>query len=215
MSRQLWLSLLVSAVLAPPMAAQANGSSERLPPLLPEAREIELAKSAAPPWVSDSATVYVLRRGGHAKVREGTNGFSCLVSRDNPESLYPICFDPEATRTVLPAELRQQQLREQGKGEEEIEREIGLEFARGTLRPPAGAAMSYMLSRDQVLFAGAAGRRVGQWYPHVMIYIPYASAKELGIDGQRGGHVFVGDDGKPTAHLVVIVPGWSREAATR
>jgi hypothetical protein len=208
-------ALLSGVLTALPLSAQTSTPPLRLPPLLGEAEEIALAKSAAPAWISDSATIYVLRRGGHVKAREGSNGFSCLVSRDNPESLYPICYDREASRTILPVELRQQQLREQGKTEDEIDREIGHELARGTFRPPTGAAMSYMMSRDQVLFAGPTGRRVGQWHPHVMIYLPYASADQLGIDPRRGGHVFVGDEGKPTAHLVVIVPEWSERGASR
>ncbi|HJR63687.1 MAG TPA: hypothetical protein VJ803_08275 [Gemmatimonadaceae bacterium] len=208
-------ALLATVLVAFPLAAQQRAAATQLPPLLAEAEEIALARSAAPAWISDSATVYVLRRGGHVKARTGSNGFSCLVARDNPESLYPICYDREASRTILPVELRQQRLREQGRTEEEIDREIGYELARGTFRPPTGAAVSYMMSRDQVLFAGPTGRRVGQWHPHVMIYVPYASAAQLGLDPGQGGHVFVGDEGKPTAHLVIIVPEWSKGGPAR
>ncbi|MGH7720381.1 MAG: hypothetical protein ACREON_16245 [Gemmatimonadaceae bacterium] len=189
--------------------AQAQGTAAALPRLLPEAEEIALARSAAPAWISDSATVYMLRRGGHAKVREGTNGFNCLVSRDNPESLYPICYNPEASKSVLPVSLREQQLREQGKSDADVRREIEADYARGAFKPPAGAAMSYMMSPQQVLYAGAAGRRVGQWHPHVMIYVPYATSAQLGVNPPRG-HVFIGEEGTPTAHVVVVVPEWAK-----
>jgi len=51
---------------------------------LPSEERIKLAESAAPPEISGKATVYLLERTGYVKVREGTNGFSCFVDRQNP-----------------------------------------------------------------------------------------------------------------------------------
>ena len=48
---------------------------------MPEAREIALARSAAPARVSRDATLLVLRRTGYVEVQKGTNGFVCLVLR--------------------------------------------------------------------------------------------------------------------------------------
>ena len=47
----------------------------------PRERQIALALSAAPTEVSSKAAVYVLGPKGYEKVREGTNGFSCLIER--------------------------------------------------------------------------------------------------------------------------------------
>src|SRR6202047_2415220 len=53
--------------------------------------EIALARSAAPPSISQDATVMVLGRHGYETAVEGKNGFVCLVERawtssfDSPE----------------------------------------------------------------------------------------------------------------------------------
>ena len=47
----------------------------------PRERQIDLALSAAPTEVSSKAAVYILGPKGYEKVREGTNGFSCLIER--------------------------------------------------------------------------------------------------------------------------------------
>lgn len=80
--------------------------------LLSQEREIALALTAAPPSVASDVDVYVLRRGGFVKVRSGSTGVSCLVERDHPKARYPICYDAEATRTILPSQLEVQAMRE-------------------------------------------------------------------------------------------------------
>src|SRR6266436_4494112 len=46
-----------------------------------ENAEIALARSAAPPSISDAAEVMVLRRDGYATAVKGANGFLCIVER--------------------------------------------------------------------------------------------------------------------------------------
>jgi len=99
--------LILAGLVPLPVSAQAPS----LPPLLPEAEEIALARSAAPPEISGAADIWVLRRGGHERMVSGTNGAACIVARDHPESLYPICYDAAAVRTVLPIQLREQRMR--------------------------------------------------------------------------------------------------------
>ena len=49
---------------------------------IPEkASEIELARSAAPPSISDGAEVLVLTQDGYVTAVKGGNGFVCLVER--------------------------------------------------------------------------------------------------------------------------------------
>ncbi len=80
--------------------------------------EIALAESAAPPNISDRAKIEVLTAEGYKVARAGDNGFVCLVMRGwtaptftpaklrdlvyDPTLRAPICFDPVASRTVLP-----------------------------------------------------------------------------------------------------------------
>src|SRR5882724_4792585 len=100
------------------------------------------------------ATINVLRATGPAKAREGTNGCTCMVSRDlHKGSLYPICYDQEATRTAFPRELMELRLRFEGRSEPEVKREVVAAYADGTLPHPARPAVVYMMSSRQVLFS--------------------------------------------------------------
>jgi hypothetical protein len=194
-------------LLALPAAANAQNAGAMVP-LLPEDREIRMARSAAAPQVSDNASVWVLRRGGHVKVVDGSNGVNCFVSRDaNAEALYPICYDEEASRTILPISLMQSRLREAGKAEDEIDRTVDAAIARGELKLPARTALAWMLSADQIIYAGE--RRVGTWYPHIMIYSPNLDGADLGFPTANPPGVFVQNPGRPLAHLVVVTPLWS------
>jgi len=200
-------TILLLGTTAAALAAQMREPT--LPPLLPEAREIALARSAAPPEVAEGADIWLLRRGGFVRTVPGTNGVACFVARDHPESLYPICYNAEGARTVLRIELRRQELREQGWTEEKVEAEIDRALAAGELPTPREPAMAWMLSPEQVLYTGADGRRVGQWFPHMMIYMPGATLESLGLVEKQGADVFLVNAGKRTAHLIVKTRAWS------
>src|ERR1700677_3086145 len=91
-------------------------------------QQIQLAMSAAPDEVSSNAAVYILGPKGYEKVREGTNGFSCLIERSfsgtTQTSSAPACFDAEGSRTIMVAYLHREELRAEGKSEEEIKDDI-------------------------------------------------------------------------------------------
>jgi hypothetical protein len=163
----------------PVLDALTVQSPSDLPPLLPREREVALALSAAPLHVADSATVLVLQRGGYVRAREGTNGFTCLVTRGHPLSLYPICYDPEGTETMVPVSLRTAELREHGKSREEIRREIAEGFRSGRFRAPRRAGLAYMLSVEGRFEDRARGGFTG-WTPHVMFYAPYVRNEDVG-----------------------------------
>src|SRR3984957_10507248 len=78
--------------------------------------EIALARSAAPPSISQDATVMVLGRHGYETAVEGKNGFLCIVERSwaqstdqtefwNPKMRAPHCFNAQATRSFAPIDL--------------------------------------------------------------------------------------------------------------
>src|ERR1700677_4280101 len=94
----------------------------------PRERQIELARSAAPTEVSSKATVYVLGPKGYEKAVEGTNGFSCFIWRScsgtTQTSSAPACFDAEGSRTIMVAYMHREELRAEGKSEEEIKDDI-------------------------------------------------------------------------------------------
>lgn len=174
------------------------------PPVLTEAEEIALARTAAPVAVTEEATVLVLRDGTYEVGHEGTSGVTCMVSRSQPLSLEPICFDPEASRTVMEIDVRRIEMRLAGMEAEEIDRRIEAAIGSGEIGLPGRPAMAYMMSSHQVLYADAE-TRVGAWKPHMHIYMPYATAAQFGGLSGEGGSVAgtVFDEGKPTANLVI------------
>jgi hypothetical protein len=203
---QVALVLLLTAPGIAPTGAVAQ-SAETEPPMLSEAEEIVLARSAAPSNVSGEAAILVLRDGRYETAVPGSNDVTCMVSRSQPLSLEPICYDPEASRTMLRMEIRRVEMRLAGVSEEERERHIAESIGSGELTLPRRPALAYMLSAGQILYADAE-TRVGAWNPHMHLYMPYATAEQFGgliPGGTSTGTAFVFDAGKPTANLVVIV----------
>lgn len=189
-----------------PSAAAAQAGSVELPPLLPEAEEIALAQSAAPPAISRDATVLVLRRGGYVSVVTGTNGFTCMVDRIFVDSREPICYNPEAGATIMQMQLRRAALRARGLDAASIEREIEAAFARGELREPQELALGYMFSSGQVIITDS-GTHKGRWMPHLMVYRPGLQWGAVGRSGEPG-HPVVWRSGRRDAAMIVIVPAF-------
>jgi len=155
--------------------------------LLDETYETALARSAAPAHVSDDARVLVFRSDGYHEAAPGSNGFTCLVERSwsspigphgdffNPKLRAPICYNAEGARTIMGDYMRRTELALDGRSIGEIEAAIERDIGTGKLEAPRGLAMSYMLSGEQLL-----GTNTGRFVPHVMFYIPYATADEIG-----------------------------------
>lgn len=205
-SRLLGFMLAAMCGLPAGISAQEAALDTGLPPLLPRDREIALARSAAPPEVSDDATVLVLVRGGYVVAEEGTNGVTCYVSRSRVISIEPHCFDREGTGSILAIHLREAELREQGLGKDAIEATVAREIQEGTLRLPRRPAMSYMMSSAQELY-NDAGAPVGAWRPHLMIYYPFLRASELGLGEPNSFKAaMVSPDGGSESSIVIIVP---------
>lgn len=204
MKRMTILALGLATWLAPGQA-QHTPDLEKGYPLLPQEREIELAKSAGLPDWTGQATIYVLKRGGYVKAREGNNGFSCMVGRDYPGTSWPVCFDPEGTAAILPRYLREAELREQGKTREEIRRDTADRFLTGQYRAPRRVGVAYMLSNENYVSIGGAPR----WFPpHLMIYSPSViRGEDIGASAQSmplsPAILYEGD---PHAYLIIVVP---------
>lgn len=196
----LWFTLATS------LAAQSDGAGRPGPRvMLPRKTEIALARSAAPASVSAQATVLILTDSGYAVGEKGTNGVTCLVDRSQPRSLEPHCFDPEAGATVLPIHIRQTELLGEGKRMAEVDREIAQGLLSGRFRLPRRPAMTYMMSAGQVLYDDD-GKLVGRWRPHLMIFMPYLTAADLGLGGPPSIRAaMVVDEGKPLANILVVV----------
>lgn len=118
----------------------------------PEAVQIALAESAAPAEVSKEAAVYVLGPGGYRKVREGRNGFTCLVARQRQDTVEPECFDAEGTATILPARLFVEARRAEGVNDATVDRELEEAYRTGRFVAPRKPGIVYMLSSNNYVF---------------------------------------------------------------
>jgi hypothetical protein len=159
------------------------------------------------------ADVYAWRDGHFIKVRNGSTGVACMVSRDvRVSGVYPMCFDPEGARTLMQDDMMKTELWARGLSNAAVQREVDAAFARGTLHHPEKPAMIYMMSSKQMLVAyqGEVSRPIGAWHPHVMIYLPHASAGQfaLGADNEMGP-VSVPFSDAGGVQLVVQVPHWA------
>src|SRR5262245_13906519 len=96
-----------------------------------QAKEIALARTAAPASISGDATIYVLTRRGYERAIEGKNGYACIVARSwdapfadrefwNPRLRAPICYNPAAAKTELPELLKRTDLALAGRSRDEI-----------------------------------------------------------------------------------------------
>jgi len=203
--------------------AGSNGSPPPDPPktmaplaqyLMAPADETALARSAAPASVSGNAEIRVLTRNGYEVAAKGTNGFVCLVERGwtagfadkvfwNPRIRGPICFNPAAVASVLPAHLERTTWALAGVSREEMERRTPGSAAANT--PPAAGAMSYMLSKQQFLSDDGAHN----WHPHLMFWVPRMPASDWGANLPGSPVAGGGTEIGPVTTFFVPVGMWS------
>jgi hypothetical protein len=210
------LALLVINV----QAASVCGQSPKYPPLseymMARDAEIALAKSAAPDSISGHATIKVLTASGFQVVHDGDNGFVCMVMRGWSAPTYtpaqfrdlvyeaklraPICFNPEASRTVLPYYELRSKLGMEGKTPDQIVEGVQAAYAKGELPKRDGVSFAYMWSADQNLGPG-----IGHWHPHVMVFAPYHDNSMLG-NNEFGSPLPQLSDDAGTPFAVVVIP---------
>ena len=215
--------LLGSAASRPVQAEDAKASYPTMAPLdryliADRDAEIALAKSAAPSSISSGAEVLVLGKDGYRTAIEGKNGFTCLVERawmnqfDNPEfwnprMRSPVCYNPSATRSILPYTLYRTKLVLAGLTKAKILESIKAALASNRLPIPEPGAMSYMMSKD-----GYLGDDVQHWHPHLMFHVPTVDAAGWGAD-LDGSPVLMDDrftpGPEPETVFMVTVGHWS------
>ena len=150
--------------------------------------EIALAKSAAPNSISGDAKILVLGRHGYETAVEGKNGFVCMVERGwmspsdsqefwNPKLRGPICFNPPAARSVLPATYKRTEMVLAGRTKAEIIEGNRAAFEKGELPALEPGAMSYMMSKGAYLTDHGDHNLA-----HLMFYAPPLEGKVWGAD---------------------------------
>jgi hypothetical protein len=214
------MRLIACLVLANFGAAAGWAQDAKYPPLseymMAQEAEIELARSAAPEKVSARATVKRLTTSGYKVAAQGDNGFVCIVLRGwaaatsitprERDQAYdaklraPHCFDPVASRTVLPLQELQAKLGLEGKGPDQIAEAVQVAYAKGELPKMEPVAFAYMFSADQNL-----GLELGAWHPHMMVYTPYYENSMLGGNEPHSGLPIVGRGGTQFAETIIPV----------
>ena len=151
--------------------------------------EIALARSAAPPSISNDATVLVFGRNGYETAVEGKNGFVCNVDRSwmdqfekspefwNPKRRGPVCYNPQAARTMLPILLTRTRLALAGKSKAEMNEGMKAATEKGELPAPEPGGMAYMQSKQ-----GFLNSECGNCGPHLMFYVSVKDAKTWGAN---------------------------------
>jgi len=194
---------IVALIALAPLHAQPAAPTDF--PLLPRELEIELALSAAPPHLREGAALLVLDPTGYVSARTGTNAYTCVVSRRSGD-VFPVCWDAEGTRALLPVDLDAATLRLSGTSNAEIDRQVADGFATGRYRAPSRTGLAYMLSSLRYRIDEEGHVTKANPLPHVMFYGPQLTDADIG--GAGGSTVFmnkVGPDG------MVIVPVGSAE----
>lgn len=218
MTRHAFAPFALALLAAVPVAAQK--APDLAPYLIADRHaEIALARSAAAPAISDSASVMVLTRTGYVEAAHGTNGFTCIVLRSfagtigdpdfwNPRIRAPLCLNPPATRSVLPEMLKRGEWIMHGVSTADIITRTDRGYATHELPAPAAGAMIYMQSPQQYLQDALPHH----WMPHLMfIYDKSMSPALWGAGGQKST-IINGSGDDPHAHaltLLIPVRQWS------
>ena len=177
--------------------------------------EIALARSAAPPSVSRDAKVMVLGPHGYETAAEGKNGFVCIVERGwmnrfdhpeywNPKNRSPICFNPQAARSILLIAYMRTDLVLAGKSKDEVRERIKAAFAKKELPAPGPGAMCYMMSKDAYLTD-----RDGHNLAHLMFYTTGGDGAALGADLPGSPIIMFKEDPEPLGGFMVGTGMWS------
>jgi hypothetical protein len=183
--------------------------------------EIALARSAAPPFIAKDATVMVLGRHGYETAVQGKNGFICNVDRSwmdqfdnspefwNPKRRGPVCYNPQAARTMLPITLIRTKLALAGKSKVEMNEGMKAAIEKGELPALEPGGMAYMQSKQ-----GFLNSRCGNCAPHLMFYVSVKDAKTWGA-GALGSNAPVllaphfNGAPEPVTEFIVPVSDWS------
>ena len=205
-------------------ATSAQSPPEPYPKMAPlaqylsanQADEIALARSAAPPAISQDADVLTLGPKGYETAVKGTNGFVCLVERAwfgdidradfwNPKNRGPDCYNPAAARSVLPTYLERTQWVLSGLSKAEIAERTKAALAAHEIPAPEIGSMAYMLSRDGYL----TDEEAHHWHPHLMFFLPITTAAAWGANLKGSPVVLADSSGDAVTVFLVPVRRWS------
>jgi hypothetical protein len=180
--------------------------------------EIALARSAAPPSIAKDATILVLGKDGFETAVQGTNGYVCNVDRWmdafenspefwNPKRRGPVCYNPQAAKTLIPILMIRTKLALAGKSKAEMKEGVKAAIEKGEVPDLEPSAMAYMYSKQ-----GFLNSKCGKCDPHLMFYVPVKDAKTWGA-GAPESQIYVAPhfngNPEPVTEFIVLVSEWS------
>ena len=179
------------------------------------ADETALARSAAPASISGDADVLTLGSNGYETAAKGKNGFVCLVQRSwaadfddaefwNPKLRAPICFNPAAVRTVVPAYLERTQWVLAGISKSGMLDRTRVALNANTFVAPEPGAMSFMMSKQ-----GNLSDADGHWHPHLMFFVANTDAAAWGANLRGSPIIAAQSDPEPITTFFIPVTKWS------
>ena len=202
MTRLAWAVLALGISLT--ALAQTDNAKPAYDFSLPREERIKLAESAAPPEISEKATIYLLERSGYVKVRDGTNGFTCIVERETPLTMEPECYDAEGSATTLLTRFYTEEQRAKGVGEAQITAAIEEGYKSGQFKAPRKAGIVYMMSEHNHVLRPDT-HEIIHFSPHLMFYAPFVTEADIGSPPESRDMPFVVHAGQPDA-LIIVVP---------
>jgi hypothetical protein len=216
----IWLGL---ACLGLASQAQAQGTKTLYPSMAPldqylmdHDAEIALARTAAPPSISQDAEVMVLGRRGYETAVKGKNGFVCMVERSwtaglddpdfwNPKLRAPICFNAPAVRSQVLLTVKKTEVILASQSKDRMAEAVKAGFEKKELLTPEPGAMCYMMSKQQYL-----GDANEHWHPHLMFFLPLLTDPAIWGANQDGSPVIeINDPLGQLALFLIPVRRWS------
>ncbi len=161
-------------------------------------------------------TIEVFTPSGYQVAHQGDNVFVGMVMRGitgaptltpillrglvyDAKTRAPICFNPQAAKTVLPHYELRTKLGIEGKTPDQMAEAIQAAYAKGKIPKREAVSFAYMWSADQVLGP------VGHWHPHMMVFVPYYKNSMLG-DNAAGSPLPVVFEDVGTPFAVAAIP---------
>jgi len=203
--------------------AQAQSAQTPYPEMAPISQyliadpnaEIALARSAAPPSISDHAEILVMGRYGYETAVKGTNGFVCMVERSwtkgiddsefwNPKVRAPFCVNAAAARSYLPITVMKTRLILAGESKTQMANAIQAAFDQKKIPPIEPGAMCYMMSKH-----GYLNDAVTHWHPHLMFFTPTTEAEAWGANLPGSPLLAIKDAPNRMTIFLIPVAKWS------
>lgn len=152
-----------------------------------QAGMMKMARSAAPPRISDNATILLPGPDGKLmEAKKGTNGFTCIPDLDGQEKPDPICADKAATEFIVSM---------MNKEAKPANKEPGVAYM---------AQGGWHWEKDgRVVMSDTPGAKRVKEPPHWMMLWPFDMKSTMLPDRPGKFGTYIMFEGTPYAHLMI------------